>query len=264
MKKNINCLTPNNETVSSFLFNKSLSTYFPEKTNYHNNNFNNLTTFAKNKINKDIFDNEINNQNNNYSSFSSSSLKNINPKTTKDNNNTNKLLRNTMKYRKLNNNKLKLNPIYKIQTQNNINDDNKPKNNILIDGKLVKRKSQIEEYNNIKHNSLQRLYKNIKLKTFSENKKEISDYLQKYKGTNIKEPNFEKGSKLYNLINDFLNKSSDYNLPYEINKIRSKTNVFDYKKNFQFNEIKKLNNRIQNLIYDCAEDILDLNNDIKK
>ena len=262
-KKSINCLTPNNETSSSFLYNKSfLSTSFPEKTNYHNNRQNNLTTFPKNNNNKDIFENEIYNQNNNYTSFSSS-LKNVNKNNTKENNNVNKLLRNTLKYNiKSNNNILKLYPIIKNQNKNYEN--NKPKNTVLIDNKSEKRKSKIEEYNNIKHNLLQRLYKNIKMKTFSENKKEISDYLKTYKGTNIKEPNFEKGSKLYNLINDFLKISSDYNLPYEINKIRSKTNIFDYKKNFHFNEIKKLNNRIYNLIYDCAEDILDLNNDIKK
>ena len=267
LKKNTHCLTPNNETASSFLFNKSfLSTSFPEKTNYNNNCLNNLTTISKNKNKKDIFENEIYNSNINYSFFSlPSSLKNINKNNIKDNNISNKLLRNTLKYsKKLNNNILKLNPLLKIQNQNKIYENNIPNTFSLIDIKSEKRKSKIEEYYNIKHNVLQRLYKNLKMKTFSENKKEISEYLQKYKGSNIEEPNFEKGSKLYNLINDFLNKSSDYNLPYEINKIRSRTNVFDYKKNFQFNEIKNLNNRINNLIYDCAEDILDLNNDIKK
>ena len=60
-----------------------------------------------------------------------------------------------------------------------------------------------------------------------------------------------------------MNKSLGYNLSDEINKIRNKTNVFDYKKNKEFKEIKKLNKKIKNLIYDFAEDILDLNNDIK-
>ncbi len=95
------------------------------------------------------------------------------------------------------------------------------------------------------------------------NYEEISDYLKKYKGINSTEPNYEKGSKIYSMINKFLNQTSDYSLPDEINKIRNKTNVFDFKRTINFDSIKKLNNQIKNLIYDCAENILDLNTDIK-
>ena len=40
--------------------------------------------------------------------------------------------------------------------------------------------------------------------------------------------------------------------------------MFSYKRSRKFEEILKLNNKVHNLIYDYAEDILDLNNDIKK
>ncbi len=124
-------------------------------------------------------------------------------------------------------------------------------------------KSKIEEYKKQKNCFLQNLYNNIKIKRFNENKKDISDYLKMYKGINIKEPNYEKGSQIYNMINDFITKTKDYNLTDEIYKIRSKTNVLYYKRTKKFEDILKLNNKLDNLIYDYVEDILDLNNDIK-
>ena len=252
-KKIINYLTPNNETANSFIFNNSSlsSSSSKNKTNYIIN--------LKRSKNKPLFSSDKKITKYNFSSFSlPSSLNKINIK-------ENDLkLRSSVKFKRIND---KLFERYSLHNKNNsenkINENENPKN-IFLKINSEKRKSKIEEYNNIKHNFLQHLYKNIQFKSFSENKKDISDYLQIFKGTNIREPNFDKGSKLYNLINDFLSKSSSYNLPYEINKIRSKTNIFDYKKSFQFDSIKKLNAKIKDLIYDCAEDILDLNNDIKK
>ncbi len=253
-KKIINCLTPNNETLTSFNYNSSTSTSFLDKTNY-------FTKFWKEKYkqNKNFYSNKNNNKIYNYSFSLPSSLNNIN---TKD---KSKILPSFVKYNTRLNGELSkhYSLMEKCNSENKIYDNNIPKKITLKNIKSEKRKSNIEPYNNIKYNFLQRIYKNIQLKSFNENKKDISDYLQIYKGINIREPNFEKGSKLYNIINDFLNKTSSYNLPYEINKIRNKTNVFDYKKSFQFDNIKKLNNKINNLIYDSAEDILDLNNDIK-
>ena len=134
-----------------------------------------------------------------------------------------------------------------------------------INSKPEKRNPKIDEYyKKNKNHFLQRLYNNIKVKRFNENKNEISDYLRIYKGSSIKEPNYEKGSQIYNLINEFTKKTKEYNLPNEINKIRNKTNLFSYKNSKQFEEILKLNNKVHNLIYDYVEDILDLNNDIKK
>lgn len=253
----------------------SLSTSFPEKTKYLiNKDLRNSTFISKNKINKDLLGNEPNNTKFDYSMFNSfsvpSSIKDISTCNINDIYNNNKKTKNffnsTYKYHKRRSNNLQK---YKTLIDKNKNitsneDKNNPINEDLNTHKDEKRQTKKEEANNLKNNMLQHLYNNIQLKTFNENKKEISDYLKIYKGTNIKEPNYEKGSKLYNLINNFLNKSADYNLPDEINKIRSRTNVFDYKKAMQYDEIKKLNNRIQNLMYDCAENILDLNNDIKK
>jgi hypothetical protein len=133
-----------------------------------------------------------------------------------------------------------------------------------ISSKIIKSESKYEEYKKRKNHFLQNLYNNIKIKRFNENKNDISDYLRIYKGASIKEPNYEKGSQIYNLINDFIKKTKEYNLPSEINKIRSKTNMFTYKRTRKFEDILKLNNKVHNLIYDYAEDILDLNNDIKK
>ena len=59
-------------------------------------------------------------------------------------------------------------------------------------------------------------------------------------------------------------KNNDYNLPKEISRIRNKTNLFSFKRTKKFQDILKMNNKIQNLIYDYAEDILDFNNDIRK
>ena len=127
-----------------------------------------------------------------------------------------------------------------------------------------KRKAQIEEYKRRKNYFLQNLYNNLKIKRFKENRNDISEYLKIYKGASIKEPNYEIGSQIYNIINEFIKKNKEYNLPNEINKIRNKTNMFSYQRNRIFEEIKKQNNKVQNLIYDYAEDILDLNSDIKK
>ena len=69
---------------------------------------------------------------------------------------------------------------------------------------------------------------------------------------------------IYRIVNDFVEKSNGYNIINEINKIRSKTNLYSYKNSKRFQDIMKLNNKVQYLIYDYAEDILDLNNDIKK
>ena len=102
------------------------------------------------------------------------------------------------------------------------------------------------------------------MKRFDENKKDISEYFKICKGINIKEPNYETGSQIYNVINDFITKTKNYNLANEIPKIRNKTNVFYYKRSKKFQDILKLNNKMDNLIYDYVEDILDLNNDIKK
>ena len=129
---------------------------------------------------------------------------------------------------------------------------------------IEKNKLNVEEYKKRKKNVLQNLYNNIKIKHFEEIKKDISDYLQKYKGAVVKEPNYEKGSKIYTLINDFIEKTNDYNLPKEISRIRNKTNLFSFKRTKKFQDIVKMNNKIQNLIYDYAEDILDFNNDIRK
>ena len=127
-----------------------------------------------------------------------------------------------------------------------------------------RRKAQIEEYKRRKNYFLQNLYNNLKIKRFKENRNDISEYLKIYKGASIKEPNYEIGSQIYNIINEFIKKNKEYNLPNEINKIRNKTNMFSYQRNRIFEEIKKQNNKVQNLIYDYAEDILDLNSDIKK
>ena len=129
---------------------------------------------------------------------------------------------------------------------------------------IEKEKSNIEEYKKHRKNALQNLYNNVQVKHFEENKKDISEYLKKYKGAIVKEPNYEKGSKIYKLINDFILKTTDYNLPNEISKIRNKTNLFSYKRTKKFQDIVKMNNKIQNLIYDYAEDILDFNSDIRK
>ena len=129
---------------------------------------------------------------------------------------------------------------------------------------IEKEKLNIEEYKKHRKNVLHHLYNNIQIKHFEENKKDISEYLKKYKGAIVKEPNYEKGSKIYKLINDFILKTSDYNLPNEISKIRNKTNLFSYKRTKKFQDIVKMNNKIQNLIYDYAEDILDFNSDIRK
>ena len=129
---------------------------------------------------------------------------------------------------------------------------------------IEKNKLNIEEYKKRKKNVLQNLYNDIKIKHFEEIKKDISDYLQKYKGAVVKEPNYERGSKIYTLINDFIVKTNDYNLPKEISRIRNKTNLFSFKRTKKFQDIVKMNNKIQNLIYDYAEDILDFNNDIRK
>lgn len=127
-----------------------------------------------------------------------------------------------------------------------------------------KRKAQIEEYKMRKNQFLQNLYNNMKIKRFNEIKNDISEYLKIYKGASIKEPDYEEGSHIYNLINDFILKNREYNLPNEIVKIRNKTNMFGYLKRRKYEEIKNLNNKVQNLVYDYAEDILELNNDIKK
>ena len=127
-----------------------------------------------------------------------------------------------------------------------------------------KRKAQIEEYKMRKNQFLQNLYNNMKIKRFNEIKNDISEYLKIYKGASIKEPDYEEGSHIYNLINDFILKNREYNLPNEIVKIRNKTNMFGYLKRRKYEEIKNLNNKVQTLVYDYAEDILELNNDIKK
>ena len=150
-----------------------------------------------------------------------------------------------------------------IDDLNNSNHINKTEDS-KMSSKLIKSESKYEEYKKRKNHFLQNLYNNIKIKRFNENKNDISDYLRIYKGASIKEPNYEKGSQIYNLINDFIKKTKEYNLPNEINKIRNKTNMFSYKRSRKFEEILKLNNKVHNLIYDYAEDILDLNNDIKK
>ena len=131
-----------------------------------------------------------------------------------------------------------------IDDLNNSNHINKTEDS-KMSSKLIKSESKYEEYKKRKNHFLQNLYNNIKIKRFNENKNDISDYLRIYKGASIKEPNYEKGSQIYNLINEFIKKTKEYNLPNEINKIRNK-------------------NKVHNLIYDYAEDILDLNNDIKK
>ena len=150
-----------------------------------------------------------------------------------------------------------------IDDLNNSNHINKTEDS-KMSSKLIKSESKYEEYKKRKNHFLQNLYNNIKIKRFNENKNDISDYLRIYKGASIKEPNYEKGSQIYNLINEFIKKTKEYNLPNEINKIRNKTNMFSYKRSRKFEEILKLNNKVHNLIYDYAEDILDLNNDIKK
>ena len=150
-----------------------------------------------------------------------------------------------------------------IDDLNNSNHINKTEDS-KMSSKLIKSESKFEEYKKRKNHFLQNLYNNIKIKRFNENKNDISDYLRIYKGASIKEPNYEKGSQIYNLINEFIKKTKEYNLPNEINKIRNKTNMFSYKRSRKFEEILKLNNKVHNLIYDYAEDILDLNNDIKK
>ena len=127
-----------------------------------------------------------------------------------------------------------------------------------------RRRINLEAYKKHKNQVLQHLYNNIKIKSFSENKNDISEYLKKYKGVVIKEPNYEEGSHIYRIVNDFVEKSNGYNITNEINKIRSKTNLYSYKNSKRFQDIMKLNNKVQYLIYDYAEDILDLNNDIKK
>ena len=145
--------------------------------------------------------------------------------------------------------------------------NNNPRNNTLgnrTKEDIEKNKLNIEEYKKRKKNVLQNLYNNIKIKHFEEIKRDISEYLQKYKGAVVKEPNYEKGSKIYTLINDFIEKTNDYNLPKEISRIRNKTNLFSFKRTKKFQDILKMNNKIQNLIYDYAEDILDFNNDIRK
>lgn len=150
-----------------------------------------------------------------------------------------------------------------IDDLNNSNHINKTEDS-KMSSKLIKSESKYEEYKKRKNHFLQNLYNNIKIKRFNENKNDISDYLRIYKRASIKEPNYEKGSQIYNLINEFIKKTKEYNLPNEINKIRNKTNMFSYKRSRKFEEILKLNNKVHNLIYDYAEDILDLNNDIKK
>ena len=129
---------------------------------------------------------------------------------------------------------------------------------------IEKEKLDIEEYKKNRKNDLHNLYNNIQIKHFEEYKKDISEYLKKYKGAIVKDPNYERGSKIYKMINEFILKTGDYNLPNEISKIRNKTNMFSYKRSKKFLDIIKMNNKIQNLIYDYAEDILDFNSDIRK
>ena len=129
---------------------------------------------------------------------------------------------------------------------------------------IEKEKLDIEEYKKNRKNDLYNLYNNIQIKHFEEYKKDISEYLKKYKGAIVKDPNYERGSKIYKMINEFILKTGDYNLPNEISKIRNKTNMFSYKRSKKFLDIIKMNNKIQNLIYDYAEDILDFNSDIRK
>ena len=227
--KIFNSFSPKNQTKKSFLFNNfSFSTIVPEKN--------------KNELNLD------NNNKNDCSSISSNSL--VSSLTNKNKNKyiIKKIIKPKIKTKK----KVNYSSLdkFKIPIKNNFN----IKSN---------KKEEIEKYSTFKNNFLNHLYKKIQINPFNENKKEISDYLRKYKGMKIKKTNLEKGSKLYNLINRFINKSSEYNLPDAINKIMAKTNIFDYKKAVQLDRIKILNNKIKNLMYDSAEDILDLNNDIK-
>ena len=265
--KQLNSLTPNSKETSktSQINNLSLSTSFPESNKHlFNKNLKNIS-LIKNISNNDLVENE-NYKEKEFSSLSSknllSSLTNANPR--------NYIIKKYIKS-KIRHNERKNNTINLIKSNLKIN--NIESNNFSLDetnfnlkknfNKLSNKKTAIEEYNNFKNIFLLHLYKRIKLKTFNENKKEISDYLRRYKGIEIKKPNLEKGSELYNLINTFINKSVKYNLPNKINKIRNKTNIFDYKKTLQLEEFKKLDNKIKNLIYNCAEDILNLNNDIK-
>ena len=127
-----------------------------------------------------------------------------------------------------------------IDDLNNSNHINKTEDS-KMSSKLIKSESKYEEYKKRKNQFLHNLYNNIKIKRFNENKNDISDYLRIYKGASIKEPNYEKGSQIYNLINEFIKKTKEYNLPNEINKIRNKTNMFSYKRSRKFEEILKLN-----------------------
>ena len=258
-----NALTPKNETQTSFIFNNSyLSTSYPEKKNSFINSV---------RKNKDLLENEIYNKNPSSLSLPLSiknkKIQNDKKELDNKNNDINALYKSNMKYNQnIYNTLLKYSSLINKDKKGIIDDINlskNPKNYNPNSIKIENKKSKMEEKNNIKNYLLQKLYKNIKLKTFNENKKDISNYLQTYKGTDIKEPNYRNGSHIYNSINDFMNKSLTYNLSDEINKIRNKTNIFDYKKSTKLEEITNLNNRIKNLIYDCAEDILDLNNDIK-
>jgi len=129
--------------------------------------------------------------------------------------------------------------------------------------RLKRRKSRIEEYKNNKYNTIQKLYNKLKTKKYNEYKNDLDNYLKTYRGIKINEPNYEKGSQIYSVINEFIKKSNQYNLPNEMNKIRYRNNIFSHKKSKKYQEILKLNNKIENLIYDYTEDLLDLNNDIK-
>ena len=222
------------------------------------------TNFNKSSTNKD-FINDSSYKSLNFSGFLNSSNKNdqIQKNKRKDFNIFNKIEddKNNSKYiSRFNANKLsdclsleewKTNPINMTEEEKNLPESER-------------RRINLEAFKRRKNQFLQNLYNNMKIKSFSENKNDISEYLKKYKGTVIKEPNYEQGSHIYKIVNDFIEKSNEYNLPNEMNKIRNKTNLYSYKNTKKFHDIVKLNNKVQNLMYDYAEDILDLNNDIKK
>ena len=256
--------------------NSLASTNLPNKqTDNENNNSNNKVSLPelhlnneKAIINKKIKAPTIKNSSNDslFGSFNFSNIlnKEINVKREKNQRsftNSFKLKRNNDKNKsKFNRNKL---IDYFSLEELNSNPINKTMSNRNKEG-IEKNDINVEEYKKHKNNALQNLYNNIQVKHFEENKKDISDYLQKYKGADVKEPDYEKGSKIYKLIKDFIVKNNDYNLPNEISKIRNRTNLFSYKRTKKFQDIIKMNNKIQNLIYDYAEDILDFNNDIRK
>ena len=142
-KKIINCLTPNNETLTSFNYNSSTSTSFLDKTNY-------FTKFWKEKYkqNKNFYSNKNNNKIYNYSFSLPSSLNNIN---TKD---KSKILPSFVKYNTRLNGELSkhYSLMEKCNSENKIYDNNIPKKITLKNIKSEKRKSNIEPYNNININ----------------------------------------------------------------------------------------------------------------